>query len=453
MGDSGSGQSPLKVLLVFRNETVRGLLQSKIESYYPGQVQIDAFSSISDAIEKIETSRETYPLALLEHEGQGVVLLKALLGLLSGPVIGVFSVNPDAIAGFAEGDRSPEILDASDPESSLYRLLKKASALGRIPLPEFREEEQFVAIGMESLSSLTPLASDVYSRIRKDHYVCVFKKGSIVEVEDLKKFIDSKRTGFYVRASGIKDSLTGVAARIEEISKTDEVTPERAQKEFVSAHSLLKEVTGQLGFTPEAQAVAKSCVRVALQALGSKPKLSVILEELRGKEGPYIPAHSFMVGNVACALAHRIGWSSSATFFKLSLAAFLHDIALDSMIHAKLRNLSMAHQAGLENEEIRIIKLHPVEASEYSKQFAEIPSDVDIIISQHHESPGGDGFPRGMPGKLISPLSALFIMAQDLVDEVMEKPGTRFEDFFSANADRYEVGQFRKIKNLILNPR
>jgi len=213
---------------------------------------------------------------------------------------------------------------------------------------------------------------------------------------------------------------------------------------------LLRDVVGQLGFTPEAQAIAKSCVNMALKALGSKPKLNEILEDLKSKEGAYIPAHSFMVGNVACAIAHRIGWSSSATFFKLSLAAFLHDISLKSEIHAKLRDLSSAHRVGLENEEIKLIKLHPVQASEYSKQFSEIPSDVDIIISQHHESPGGDGFPRGMPGKLISPLSALFIMAQDLVDAVLNHPETKVEDFFKANASRYEVGQFRKIVALIL---
>ncbi len=445
-----SGSELLSVFLVFKSDSTRNRLREKLESYFPEQSTIDSFFSISEAIEKIEGSANAYRLALIEQEGQGVVLLKAILGLLPGVVIGVVTENSELIGSLSSQETPIEVLDPADVESGLYRILKKSAALGRLPSPELREQEEFIAIGIESLSGLTPLKSDVYARIRKDHYVCVFKKGSILETGDLKKFIDSNRTEFHVKASEVKDSLTQVSARLDELANASEVSQAQASQEFVSTHSLLRDVVGQLGFTPEAQAIAKSCVNMALKALGSKPKLSEILEDLKRKEGAYIPAHSFMIGNVACALAYRIGWSSSATFFKLSLAAFLHDISLKSETYAKLRDISSAHEAGLENEEIKLIKLHPVQASEYSKQFAEIPSDVDIIISQHHETPSGDGFPRGMPGKLISPLSALFIISQDLVDAVLEDPETRFEEFFRANASRYEVGQFRKILALLL---
>ena len=75
---------------------------------------------------------------------------------------------------------------------------------------------------------------------------------------------------------------------------------------------------------------------------------------------------------------------------------------------------------------------------------------MDIILSQHHERPDGTGFPRGMAGKLISPLSALFIMAQDLVHTVMEDPRTNAEDFFKDHASLYQAGQFKKILALVL---
>jgi HD-GYP domain-containing protein (c-di-GMP phosphodiesterase class II) len=450
MDEAGTDHEWIRILLVFKDDAVRELVREKLESYFPNRSRIVSLSSISEAIEKLEATPEVYQLALIEQAGQGVILLRAILGVLNGAVIGVLTEHPETLDALKEQDRPLETIDRRDVIPGLYLLLKKSVALGRLPAPEFKEQEEFVSIGIESISGLSPLQNDIYARIRKDHYVCVFKKGSTLEETDLKKFIDSNRTEFHVKVSEIKNALHQVSVRLEGAAKDRDVSMAQANQESVATHSLLRDVVVQLGFTPEAQAIAKSCVNMALKALGSKPKLNEILEDLKSKEGTYIPAHSFMVGNVACAIAHRIGWSSNATFFKLSLAAFLHDISLKSEIHAKLRDLSSAHQEGLEGEEIKLIKLHPLQASEYSKQFSEIPSDVDIIISQHHESPVGDGFPKGMPGKLISPLSALFIMAQDLVDAVLDHPETKVEDFFKANASRYEVGQFRKIVALIL---
>ena len=441
------------MLLVIKNAEPRGAVLQKLQEYFPGRILLHSFSTVSEAIEKLEVNPENFQLTIVEHEGQGTVLLKALIGLVHEGVLAIFTPLTDLQWTAPNPGPWVEVLDVADPAAGLYRLLKKSAALGRLPAPNFREHEEFVGIGIESLQGLTPLQSDVFSRIRKDHYVCVFKKGSVVEAQDLKKFIDSNRTEFYIKTSEIKESLVQVAKRIEDSSVGGGLTPDVAKKEFEATHSLLQDVVGQLGFTAEAQSVAKSCVSMALKALGSKPKLSVILKDLRSKEGAYIAAHSFMLGNVACALAHRIGWSSSATFFKLSLAAFLHDIPLKVEAHARIRDPELAHLAGLENEEIRLIRLHPVQAADYSRQFAEIPSDVDIILSQHHERPDGKGFPRGMPGKLISPLSALFIMSQDLVHAILEEPETTFEDYFRLNAAKYEVGQFRKILALLMSAR
>ncbi len=451
MDEAGTDRDVVRVLLVAKQGTVRDGISEKLGSYYPERADILMFSTVTEAIESLESAPREFHLALLEQEGQGVILLKAILGILGGAVAGVITNHPESLASLSAQERQVEVLDPEELLSGLYRLLKRSATLGRLPPPKLNEREEFVSIGMESLSGLAPLQSDVYARIRKDHYVCVFKKGSILEPADLKKFIDSKRTEFHVKSSEIKETLIQVADRLEDAGRADEVPLEKARSEFVSTHTLLRDVVGQLGFTDEAQKIAKSCVSMALKALGSKPKLTEILEDLRRKEGAYIPAHSFMVGNVACALAHRVGWSSSATFFKLSLAGFLHDISLNSEAHARIRDLEHAIRSGLEGEEIKFIKLHPARASEYSKQFAEIPSDVDIILSQHHENPRGNGFPRGMPGKLISPLSALFIMAQDLVHAVLDDPNLQYEDFFRTHSADYDVGQFKKILALILN--
>ena len=50
-----------------------------------------------------------------------------------------------------------------------------------------------------------------------------------------------------------------------------------------------------------------------------------------------------------------------------------------------------------------------------------IPSDVERVLLQHHETPNVQGFPRGLGMKQITPLAAIFIVAEDFVDILFEK--------------------------------
>lgn len=240
---------------------------------------------------------------------------------------------------------------------------------------------------------------------------------------------------------------------LEKLANKAEVSLPEAKKQFSASFSVVRDVVNQVGFTPQAQAIAKSSVAMSLKALGSKPKLSAILTELKKKEGDYIVSHSFMLGQVACALAYKVGWHSAATFFKLSLAAFLHDISLNNTELAQVSSFEEAKESGRwTHDQLNQLKLHPSKVAEYSKQFNEIPSDVDQIIIQHHERADGSGFPSQINGKSISPLTALFIMSHDLVHAVFENPSTNVDQFFEQHADRYQIGQCKKVMLALKNP-
>ena len=65
---------------------------------------------------------------------------------------------------------------------------------------------------------------------------------------------------------------------------------------------------------------------------------------------------------------------------------------------------------------------------------------------QHHERPDGSGYPRGLNATQISPLGALFIIAEDLVHEALEGEGVTVDSFFTKKAPLYSRGQFKKIR-------
>ena len=83
--------------------------------------------------------------------------------------------------------------------------------------------------------------------------------------------------------------------------------------------------------------------------------------------------------------------------------------------------------------------------SEYAKQFREIPPDVDQIIVEHHERPDGTGFPRGLFHSKVSPLSALFIIAHDILHYLQINQNVGMKEFIEARAEVYSQGSFKNI--------
>jgi HD-GYP domain-containing protein (c-di-GMP phosphodiesterase class II) len=108
-------------------------------------------------------------------------------------------------------------------------------------------------------------------------------------------------------------------------------------------------------------------------------------------------------------------------------------------------DLKAAKPGEYTHEEINKIKLHPVHAADYVRKMTEIPSDVDQIIFQHHEKADGSGFPRNLSGKFITPLSAVFIAAHEIVEFMRTRENESLEVFLKENEALYHQGTFRKI--------
>jgi HD-GYP domain-containing protein (c-di-GMP phosphodiesterase class II) len=87
---------------------------------------------------------------------------------------------------------------------------------------------------------------------------------------------------------------------------------------------------------------------------------------------------------------------------------------------------------------------HPNDASDLTLLMTEILPDVDTVVAQHHELPDGTGFPRKLSGARISPLSSVFIVAHDLVYEIMhsgDEPVT-IQKFIEKKRDKYFYWKF-----------
>ena len=207
-------------------------------------------------------------------------------------------------------------------------------------------------------------------------------------------------------------------------------------------------------FPPEVRALASKSVELTMKLLGAKPRLSAITENLKKQQGKYLASHSIMLAELCCAIACKVGWNSAPTFFKLTLASYLHDIPLKSNELARCQTLEEAKVVCAQSAEgLNAFKLHPARAAEFARKFNEIPPDVDTIIVQHHERPDGTGFPRGLFQSQLAPLACLFIIAEDMLHFFLENPNEGdLNGFVAARSEVYQGGIFKKIIKSLAAP-
>lgn len=441
----------MNILVIEDEEEASQAMLRALEKRFEGKANIVMHPLIQHAIELLEKEEEVFDLIVFGFRGTGNALIKVLLQL-GGSAAYVMSAPDNAsVTAFARQGLNLESAVRTQLPKSLEEALDRLKGKGLLA-EAVSADSDYIPLKPETLAGMTPVKVDIFVRLGQDRYVRLFKKGSQLEAGDIEKYCAKKQVqAFYVKKSDSGAMLQKQKENLEALAAKPDLTEEESDKASTASIDAVRDIVDRVGFSGEAQAIAKSSVAMTLKVLGKSPKLGVILEKMKINDGQYITAHSLTLGKVACAMAHKVGWSSAATFLKLSLAAFLHDLPLKNNDLAKFVKFDDVRKGGkFTQEEIKAFKDHPIKAAEFARQFHEIPPDVDTILVQHHERPDGTGFPRGMSSRYIAPLSCLFIMAHDLMHFMLENPGpVKLEEFFKMNEKKYDSGQFKKILKLL----
>ncbi len=123
---------------------------------------------------------------------------------------------------------------------------------------------------------------------------------------------------------------------------------------------------------------------------------------------PYTIGHAERVKNYAVNIAKRLGFSRGDIEL-LEDICILHDIG-----KIGIPERILTKPASLNEEEWRIVKSHPVIGEEILKPL-EFLRPVLFVVSDHHERPDGNGYPRGLKADEI-PLLAAIVSAADAFD-------------------------------------
>lgn len=425
-----------------------GILTTLDQKFGAATTVVRKVGNMQEAIETLEQPEYTFDLVVCDYHGASNVLLSALLSLsLKTPAIVFVSDEPTAQAmrqQFQDKTASRFIV-RQNMAVALSQNLDELKASGALKDLNTGDSE-FVRVKPEFLLKSSPIETDVYIRLTENKYCRLFRKGDNFDKNDLERYRDKKKIEFfYLQKPDYLRLLEKNDKQLGELTASD-APAEQLEQGAELALEGLHQLVDKMGFTPAAQKLAKSSVEATLKLIGKRPQLAVIMGRLKQDYGKYITSHSLVLAQISCALAYRIGWTSAPTYLKLSLASFLHDLPLRNNALAKCDSIEEVQKSGkFTEEELKAFKLHPIAAAEYAREFNEIPSDVDMILAQHHEKPDGSGFPRGLTAARLSPLSCLFIIAHDVLHFSLGEGAQYPDQFFQLNSQKYASGMFKKI--------
>lgn len=312
------------------------------------------------------------------------------------------------------------------------------------------EEKLYCRVATSVLIAASPLDADMYIRLSATHFVKLFQTGDAFEKSDLEKYYEQKKVGFlHLLVTDAKKLIERLNQVIQEMLKANKIDLRKAEALVEETVDTIHELVSQVGVTPEIEELVSNNVNLAMKAMGDYPELKSILGRLEMEKDKYIPSHSMLTAHLACSLAVAMDWVSDSTFQKLTMAAMMHDVALrDHRLCAdqSLQDMEKNYQGKFSTREVQEYKNHPKKGAQLVAQFKEIGAEVDKVVLQHHEHPLGTGFPDSINASYITPLSAVFITAHDLVDWIFKHEGKiDINEYIVENEAKLAAGPFKKV--------
>ncbi len=319
--------------------------------------------------------------------------------------------------------------------------------------PAVNKSRDFVPIDVRTLQRLFKINTAVYLKISAEKFVKVLHAGTEFNQNEVQRFSDKAIDELYIEKiefeNFIKDYRKNVFARLA----WEKVKTEEKFDILADDVALIGKASRIFGWSPAVVELAQENISNVINLVKSEPNFSKLADMLKNDKNKKLASHTILLTFMLTELATRMNWASQGTIEKLTFAAILHDIELDDDLFAEKQTLMMHDEilALKETDPNSKLLLHPLDASQLTLNWPMCPSDVDVIIRQHHERPDGRGFPLGLAPFKISPLSAAFIMCEDIIYKCMIDSDADLKNYFVNLKEYYSREPFKSIYPKLLD--
>ncbi|MBL7543779.1 MAG: response regulator [Bdellovibrionaceae bacterium] len=435
----------MKVLIVEDEIDVADLLQIFISLDFP-EAEITIASNGEDALEKINILRSVdfiFSDFNMPKKNGGDLFLEVRKILPTTPFILVTSEDPKKHKQFAGASHFYHIDKPFSDKDVNGRIIQIQSGIKVSP----SKSRDYIPIGIETLKRLYKIGTAVYLKISSEKYVKVLHPGTEFNDAEVKRFSDKSIHELYIEKIEFENFIKEFRKTVFSRLAWEKVKQEEKIDILADDIALIGKAARIFGWSPAVVSLAQENISNVINLLKTEPTFSRITDMLKHDKNKKLASHSILLTIMLTEVATRMNWASQGTIEKLTFAAILHDIELDDDLFADKQTLLMAGEIMTLKETAEGNKLlsHPLDGAQLTLNWPMCPSDVDIIIRQHHERPDGRGFPLGLAPFKISPLSAAFIMCEDVIYKSMIDPDCNLKNYFVGQKEYYSREPFKSI--------
>jgi response regulator RpfG family c-di-GMP phosphodiesterase len=309
-------------------------------------------------------------------------------------------------------------------------------------------QDDFVPIRISHLLRTGEVQHDLYMKLGKENYVKVMHQGESFLKSDAERFKEKEISYLYIQEKDALLFLKSFEMNFWTLMASKGKTTEQKQWVILEGMDIIDKLGRSLGWRPELVATAKKCIDLALSCISTNPDILAILNKRQQNFDSFYSQHSGPLAMVCAVFCQQLGWVSESSQMKLAMAALMHDMTLPSEYfeHAEEWNIRARLKADTSSATVKY-RNHPIEAAQLIQTIKNLPPDIDQIILQHHETPDSKGFPRGLSSGRISPMSAVFIISEDLVCFIKnhEDLDKKIMDFVESREKIYTEGNFKRV--------
>ena len=236
--------------------------------------------------------------------------------------------------------------------------------------------------------------------------------------------------------------------------RLDRSIPDEIFQDFVFIEKMLSLDPGKFFRDREFREKVHQNMEKTVDKLASKLDLGSKLRllEIKRDGNQYLKLHIELLSEMTCELGRKLGWITESTAEKMIYCSFLHDVRYFEKPHLARLKFPMEFNRQRENmseEDIATFLEGPHYAMEIAKDDDSASPDCQKILIQQRELPDGSGFPNGVRGAHMAPLSCLFILSHELVDHILEDEKWTIEGFLAKTRPVYKGGYYTKILTAI----
>jgi putative nucleotidyltransferase with HDIG domain len=275
-----------------------------------------------------------------------------------------------------------------------------------------------VAVDILSFRNATrDISFDVYMKLSEDNVAHVFSKSTGLDYKRLAHYISKGIKELYVQECDLEAFNEFVAKPAYAIFADPATTEERKIATLLNmTEQNMAEVFSQLNISDETADGCKRVIQGYVNLMTKSPQnLALILKLVA--HGEYLYYHSIAVSIFSMFIAKASGQFNQRMLELVGMGGFLHDVGL-SHVSQEIVNSDRIY----EEEDRSQMETHAQHGMKMLEQAESIPEEVRYIVYQHHEQPGGGGYPNALHGPAIYYPAKIVALADSFSALISKRP-------------------------------